>query len=1176
MRSRTARRWMSSLLIALLAFASCGTAFGASTGTEPAASQTIGQQEADRIGSWLDSNWMVMDKNGGFKPGHTIKKGEFLALVNAAAGYIAGDVDGKSGLNKQLTRQEAADIIASLQAIPVPANAVLDIPTLDEIAAWAKAAVNNAKARDVLLAIENEPSLKPNGHLTWAEVIIMLIRALHARPMLYSASEGFSDAQGKNQWYYQQLSGSAYTNLTSFNTSAPQRFENPVLGYPWVSADAQHPQASADSVRKWVAPGAGKVDITGGVHKGSAVGDGIVATIKINGTELWTQTVTGTTDVFPSGVSGIPVTEGDAIYFIVGKNINMDNDHTFWNPTVAFTPGEAGPPPVQTAAAPVFNPSPGTYAAGQSVTLSTETAGAVIRYTTDDSTPTAASAAYTGPIAVETTTTVKAVAMKAGMNDSAVSSGLYTIITLEPGEMMNIMDFGAVPNDDIDDLPSIKDAAAAAKSLGKTLYVPSGEFLYDGLLTLDGVDMTGDGDTSILKSLNLNTQAVFLTGDGSDLSMVKLTTIPASVRLQNDDSARVWAGPQATNFTIQHITIDGGSSAGIFSVGKHGVIRGNTVMNTLADGTHITGLSEDLLIEDNRSIDTGDDQIAIVSYEKFGDWVKNVTIRNNHVSGGHARGITVSGGENVLVENNLIEDNGGAGVYIASEGNYKTYTVKNLTVRNNTIMRDSRNAAVAEKGGIRVQATNQTPSIDTVLIENNTLADSNDSAILIVGTAPIQALQFKSNTISNPQNYGILVVKTVQGVIDFTGNTVSGAGKAAYSNLSGDPGITSDMPNDTGDGGGNGNQTVAAVATPVIDGIIDDVWANATELAMDTVPNGLAGSARVLWDEHALHFLFKMKDTTPNTLASAEHNDSVEVWVDELNAKRGPMGEGDYMLRVGRDNAVTVGAGAVNVNDVVSHVTEIGDGYIAEFSVPYTALQPQMGSIIGFNASANDDSDGDGKRNVYISWVNKDLPYWADTKVYNEVTLAESAMPVAAFGKPVIDGAVDALWANSTPLQMGTTAPGTTGTARVAWDSDALYYLFEMTDSTPNAVGANEHSDSVEVWVDETNAKRGAMGAGDYFLRVGMNDALSTVSAGLDLSKVEHAVTIVDGGYIVEFAVPFTALSPEAYDVIGFNASANDDSDGDGKRNEYISWVDKNLPYWADTSVYNEVVLGAP
>jgi len=79
------------------------------------------------------------------------------------------------------------------------------------------------------------------------------------------------------------------------------------------------------------------------------------------------------------------------------------------------------------AATPAFSPAPGTFTSVQSVTLSDSTTGAAIYYTTNGSTPTAASTLYSAPIAVSATTTIEAIAVASGYTNSAVATGAYTI-----------------------------------------------------------------------------------------------------------------------------------------------------------------------------------------------------------------------------------------------------------------------------------------------------------------------------------------------------------------------------------------------------------------------------------------------------------------------------------------------------------------------------------------------------------------------------------------------------------------------------------------------------------------------------------------------------------------------------------------------------------------------------
>jgi len=86
------------------------------------------------------------------------------------------------------------------------------------------------------------------------------------------------------------------------------------------------------------------------------------------------------------------------------------------------------PPSFPTAATPVLSPSPGSYNSAQSVTIADTTPGVNIFYTTDGmTTPTTASAQYTGTILASSTETIQAVAVAANYLNSAVASATYTI-----------------------------------------------------------------------------------------------------------------------------------------------------------------------------------------------------------------------------------------------------------------------------------------------------------------------------------------------------------------------------------------------------------------------------------------------------------------------------------------------------------------------------------------------------------------------------------------------------------------------------------------------------------------------------------------------------------------------------------------------------------------------------
>ena len=83
--------------------------------------------------------------------------------------------------------------------------------------------------------------------------------------------------------------------------------------------------------------------------------------------------------------------------------------------------------PKLTVATPTFTPNGVSGFTGpQSVTITCATTGAKIYYTTDDTTPTTTSTEYTTPLSLTSTTTVKAIAVNTGMNDSAIATATFT------------------------------------------------------------------------------------------------------------------------------------------------------------------------------------------------------------------------------------------------------------------------------------------------------------------------------------------------------------------------------------------------------------------------------------------------------------------------------------------------------------------------------------------------------------------------------------------------------------------------------------------------------------------------------------------------------------------------------------------------------------------------------
>lgn len=171
---------------------------------------------------------------------------------------------------------------------------------------------------------------------------------------------------------------------------------------------------------------------TGNEIKQSNVTGGNVALIFAEGgtnARVYTDCVPGPGGLIHSGSSAVnqPAAstfveltwsgEGGGIYGNLETQIGADGD-------------PLQTPPASQVAAPIFSPGGGTYTSAQTVTITTATSGATIRYTTNGTTPTATSGTvYSGPVSISATTTLRAIAYKSGMADSSVTVATYTIST---------------------------------------------------------------------------------------------------------------------------------------------------------------------------------------------------------------------------------------------------------------------------------------------------------------------------------------------------------------------------------------------------------------------------------------------------------------------------------------------------------------------------------------------------------------------------------------------------------------------------------------------------------------------------------------------------------------------------------------------------------------------------
>lgn len=133
-----------------------------------------------------------------------------------------------------------------------------------------------------------------------------------------------------------------------------------------------------------------------------------------------------------------------------------------------------------TVAAPYFTPGEGTIYGPTDVTIHAQE-GATINYTLDGTTPTTSSAVYSEPIAVTTTTTIKAIATLDGVT-SDVATATYTMETAQ--SVANIAAFAALADDTN---ASISNPVVVTYANGMNTYVKDAT----GFMCIYGNDLAG-------------------------------------------------------------------------------------------------------------------------------------------------------------------------------------------------------------------------------------------------------------------------------------------------------------------------------------------------------------------------------------------------------------------------------------------------------------------------------------------------------------------------------------------------------------------------------------------------------------------------------------------------------------------------------------------------------------
>jgi len=213
--------------------------------------------------------------------------------------------------------------------------------------------------------------------------------------------------------------------------------------------------------------------------------------------------------------------------------------------------------PTGMTAAPGFTPPDGTsFSSPLSVNIGDSTSGSTIYYTTDGSTPTTSSPAYSATITLNTSTTIKAIAAASGYTPSAISSASYTYAPVAGAPVADEFNESTL-NTNVWTV-RVPAGGAAALSNGELVLTVPGGSNHQAYSPLDAVravqpvsnanfDVAVKIDSQLVASANQGFQGLLVGGDGSDYIYYYAYTDGANIDLL---CASIDSGVQNIRFDI--------------------------------------------------------------------------------------------------------------------------------------------------------------------------------------------------------------------------------------------------------------------------------------------------------------------------------------------------------------------------------------------------------------------------------------------------------------------------------------------------------------------------------------------------------------------------------------------------------------------------------------------------
>ncbi|MFD7316823.1 right-handed parallel beta-helix repeat-containing protein [Streptomyces sp. NPDC056641] len=361
----------------------------------------------------------------------------------------------------------------------------------------------------------------------------------------------------------------------------------------------------------------------------------------------------------------------------------------------------------------------------------------------------------------------------------------------QPANSISVVSNGADPGFQKDSTVAIQDTVNAARSQGKSVWIPQGKYLTNSLvskpLDFTGVKVQGAGMwyTTLFRKVPLPAN--------SWRSQIVVGTKTTLTDLQIDTNA-IWRGVGDTGGSDYGVNA-GGTGWLIDRLwtrhidsnwlsGTNGVLQNSRTADSYGDGFNINNgntpnpekLGLNITVRNSFARNTGDDSFA--TYSDAGAAGQNGQVsgakilNNTAIAPWWANGIRIAGGKNVEVRNNVVNSVSSNNALDISVFGDSGHPLESATVAGNVLQGGGGWNGV--RHGVHIGspgATSQFPNAFTnVTLSDNIIRGSLTAGLSIDRTRVNVTLT--NNTIDRPAKEGIWINSGVTGTGKFTGNKI--------------------------------------------------------------------------------------------------------------------------------------------------------------------------------------------------------------------------------------------------------------------------------------------------------------------------------------------------------------------------------------------------------------------